>query len=147
MVKAMYERSPGYFKQFQKNFRFLSLKRNQNHCLLKFQPYACTLIALFVEFYLLIIIMFCLMCQMLLQNSLKKTKLYSVPCLYTTFNCLFSNGKDLETIDTIFQKIEASCGIQWSNVTDEGRHYNHSKTFTQFGQWRWPQNSSGCWKY
>ena len=47
----------------------------------------------------------CLMCFKS-TDFFKKTKLYSVPCLNTTFNCLFSNGKDLETIGTVFEKLK-----------------------------------------
>ena len=48
-------------------------------------------------------------------DFLKKTKFYSVPCLYTTFNCLFSNGKDLETIGTVFEKLKLA--VEYNGLT------------------------------
>ena len=45
----------------------------------------------------------------------KKTKFYSVPCLYTTVNCLFSNGKDLETIGTVFEKLKLA--VEYNGLT------------------------------
>ena len=147
MVEAMYERSPGYFKQFQINFRFFITEEKPKSTFAKVSAICMHTDSLF--------------CGVLPANHydvlfdvsdvatdfLRKTKLYSVPCLYTTFNCFFLEWQGLGENWYGFRKIEASCGIQWSNVTDEGKYYKHSKTFTQFGQWRWLQNSAGSWKY
>ena len=35
MVEAVYERSPGFFKQFQKNFKYLILEEKPNFSCLK----------------------------------------------------------------------------------------------------------------
>ena len=37
---------------------------------------------------------------------LKRNKLYAVPCLYTTFKKIFSNGATVETTGEIFEKLK-----------------------------------------
>ena len=57
----------------------------------------------------------------------RKTKLYSVSCLYTTFNCLFSNGKDLETIGTVFEKLRLAVEYNGLKIQTKGDTTNIQK--------------------
>ena len=63
MVEAMYERSPGFFKQFQKNFKYFISKKNLILLILRTLPFACILRVSTVIVTLLIITMFLSTCR------------------------------------------------------------------------------------
>ena len=115
MVEAMYERSPGYFKQFQKNFRFFITEEKPKSTFAKVSAICMHTDSLFCgvlpanHYHVLFDV------SDVTTDFLKKTKLCSVPCLFTTFNCLFSNGKDLETIGTVFEKLKLA--VEYNGLT------------------------------
>ena len=105
MVEAMYERSPAYFKQFQKSFRlFISEEK----------PFS-----MFARNYALCMHFENGYCEVLPSNHYhvlfdvsdvsteisKQNKLYAVPCLYTTFKT-FLNGATVETTGEIFENLK-----------------------------------------
>ena len=120
MVEAMYERSPAYFKQFRKNFRFFVSEEKPS--------------SMFAKNYAVCMHYENGYCEVLPSNHyhalfdvsdvsteiLKQNKLYTVPCLYTTFNFFFKwshsgdNWRD-------FRKTQTSCGIQWFSTVDKRR--------------------------
>ena len=115
MVEAMYERSPGYFKQFQNNFRFFITEEKPKSTFAKVSAICMHTDSLFCgvlpanHYHVLFDV------SDFTTDFLKKTKLCSVPCLFTTFNCLFSNGKDLETIGTVFEKLKLA--VEYNGLT------------------------------
>ena len=106
MVEAMYERSPAYFKQFQKNFRFFvseekpssMFARNYAVCM-HFENGYCELLPS-NHYHVLFDV------SEVSTEILKRNKLYAVPCLYTTFKTFFSNGATVETTGEIFEKLK-----------------------------------------
>ena len=89
MVEAMYERSPAYFKQFQKNFRFFvseekpssMFARNYAVCM-HFENGYCELLPS-NHYHVLFDV------SDVSTEILKRNKLYAVPCLYATFKTFF----------------------------------------------------------
>ena len=89
MLEAMYERSPAYFKQFQKNFRFFvseekpssMFARNYAVCM-HFENGYCELLPS-NHYHVLFDV------SDVSTEILKRNKLYAVPCLYTTFKTFF----------------------------------------------------------
>ena len=63
MVEAMYERSPGFFKQFQKNFKYFISEEKLIFLVSRTLPFACILRVSTVIITLLIITMFLSTCQ------------------------------------------------------------------------------------
>ena len=108
MVEAMYERSPAYIKQFQKNFRFFfsekkpssMFARNYSVCM-HFQKGYCELLP--SNHYLVLFDVSDVSTEML-----KRNKLYAVPCLYTTLKTFFSNSATVETTGEIFEKLKVA---------------------------------------
>ena len=106
MVEARYERPPAYFKQFQKNFRFFvsdekpssMFARNYAVCM-HFENGFCEVLP--SNHYHVLFDLSDVSTEILKQN-----KLYSVPCLYTTFKTFFSNGATVETTGEIFEKLK-----------------------------------------
>ena len=102
----MYERSPAYFKQSQKNFRFFvseeksssMFARNYAVCM-HFENGYCELLPS-NHFHVLFDV------SDVLTEILKRNKLFAVPCLYTTFKTFFSNGATVETTGEIFEKLK-----------------------------------------
>ena len=111
MVEAMYERSPGFFKQFQKNFKYLILEEKPNFSCLKNFAFCMHLESIHCDYnptnhyHVLIDV------SEFSADFLKQTKPCSVPCLFTIFKYLFSSSEKLETKGDVFFK--NSCW-QWS---------------------------------
>ena len=88
-MEAIYERSPGYFKQLQKNFRFFVSEEKRS--------------SMFARNYAVCMHFENGYCEVLHSNHyhvlfdvsdvsteiLKRNKLYAVPCLYTTLKTFF----------------------------------------------------------
>ena len=106
MVEAMFERSPNYFKQFQKLFKFLmadekpNLTASNNYAVRPhFESEFCQLPT--KHFHVLIE-------SAIDVETMKPIKTFAVPCLFTTFRHLFSklqhavdfNNKSGEKMDT-----------------------------------------------
>ena len=101
----MFERSPGYFKQFQKAFKFSVCDEKQelngvkNMLCVHFENPFCTLKT---NHY-----------HVLVDTSdvtkspdkSKLKKIYTVPCLYTTFKILFAYSNTLKLNGEMFQKL------------------------------------------
>ena len=105
MVEAMYERSPGFFKQFQKNFQYFISEEKLNFSCLKnfafcmhFENVHCDCNPT-NHYHVLIDV------SEFSADFLKQTKPCSVPCLFTTFNYLFSSSDILEAKGDVFQKL------------------------------------------
>ena len=117
MVEAMYDRSPGYFRQFQIKFRFFISHEKPDSTIAKIYA-LCT--HLDNEY-----------CRVLLTNHyhvlfdltdalkdfIKQSKFYTVPCLYTTFSCLFANNRTLETTGEVFEKLKLA--VECDSSTDQ----------------------------
>ena len=90
MVEAMYERSPGFFKQFQKNFKYFISEEKPNFSSLKNFAFCMHFESVHCDYnptnhyHVLIDV------SEFSADSLKQTKPCSVPCLFTTFKYLFS---------------------------------------------------------
>ena len=77
MVEAMYERSPGFFKQFRKTLNISYRMKNQIFLLSKTLPFACILRVSTVIITLLIITMFfstCRRSQQIFSNKQNRVK-------------------------------------------------------------------------
>ena len=53
-------------------------------------------------------------------ETLKRNKLYAVPCLYTTFKTFFSNGATKETTGEIFEKLKLAVEYNGSAPPTKG---------------------------
>ena len=113
MVEAMFKRSPGYFKQFQKQFKFIILEEKPND-ITSFTNYAvcphfdsefCQLAT--NQFYIL------LDSTSEFNEAMKQIKTYAVLCLFTTFKHLFPTSTKLETNGDIFSKLKLA--IEYNN--------------------------------
>ena len=110
MVEAMFERSPDYFKQFRKNFRFFLFKE---------KPKAG------VDFPLDVVISIGLhspvhdglcnalpdnhyhvLAQCFGENYKGQPKSYLLPCLYSTYALLIANSDEKEICCEIFEKLD-----------------------------------------
>ena len=123
----MYERSPGYFKQFQKNFRFFVSEEKPS--------------SMFARNYAVCIHFENGYCEVLTSNHyhvlfelsdvsteiLKRNKLYAVPCLYTTFKTFFSNGATVETTGEIFGKLKLAVEYNGSAPPKKGEETSIQK--------------------
>ena len=103
MVEAVYERSPNYFKQFQKQFKFQTVEgkpafSNTNvyavcayfdseFCCLVNNYYHVLLDATFFE-----------------METLKRNQNFPVACVFTTFKFFFSTATTLEKNGDVFPK-------------------------------------------
>ena len=160
MVEAMFERSPGYFKQFQKALKYSVCEEKPELNGLKnyavcghFENPFCTLKTNLYHV---------LVDTSDVTNSSDKSKFkksYTVPCLYTTFKILFANSNTLELNGEVFQKLVLaveynknlsidSHSIQkllpnFSNVAANQKVNNSSNvTLNEDNQRRVPQGSS-----
>ena len=120
MVEAMYERLPAYFKQFQKNFRFLVSDEKPS--------------SLFAKNYAVCMHFENGFCEVLPSNHyhvlfdvsdvsteiLKRNKLYAVPCLYTTFKTFFSNGATVEATGEVIEKLKLAVEYNGSAPLTKG---------------------------
>ena len=116
MVEAMYERSPSYFKQFQKQFRFKIVDQKTtdimsliNYAVCRhFESGFCQIAT--NHFHLLID-------SSTDIGSTKQNKLFAVPCLFTTIEHLFSNSLKLETNGDEFTKLQLA--VDFIDTTGE----------------------------
>ena len=116
MVEAMFERSPKYFKQFQKQFKLIILEEKPT--ITSFTNYAvcpyfdsefCQLAT--NHFHILID------STIELNEALTQIKTYAVPCLFSTFKHLFSTSTKLETNGDVFSKLKLA--IEYNNKAGE----------------------------
>ena len=106
MVEAMFERSPGFFKEFQKAFKFSVCDEKPELNGVKFyavcvhfeNPF-CTLKTNHYQ----VLVDTSDVTKSSDKSKIKKS--YTVPCLYTTFKILFANSNTLELNGEIFQKL------------------------------------------
>ena len=112
MVEAMYERSPGFFKQFQKNFKYFISEEKPNFSSLKNFAFCMHFESVHCDYnptnhyHVLIDV------SEFSADFLKQTKPCSVPCIFTTFKYLFSSSDTLEAKGDVFKN---SCW-QWSTT-------------------------------
>ena len=105
MVEAMYKRSPGFFKQLQKNFKYLITEEKPNFFCLKNFAFCMHFESIHCDYnptnhyHVLIDV------AEFSADFLKQTKPCSVPCLFTTFKYLFSCSDTLEAKGDVFQKL------------------------------------------
>ena len=120
LVEAMYERSPGYFKQFQKNLRFFvseekpssMFARNYAVCM-HFENNYCEVLPSNHYHWLFYV-------SDVSTEKLKQNKFYAVPCSYTTFKTFFFKRSHSGDNWRDFRKTQTSCGIQWFSAADKG---------------------------
>ena len=108
----MFERSPNYFKQFQKQFKFLindekpKLTASNNYA--HFESELCQLLT--NHFHVLI--------ESAIDVETKKPiKAFAVPCLFTTFRHLFSISTSLEFKGDTFSKLQLA--VDFNNKSGE----------------------------
>ena len=104
MVEAMFERSPNYFKQFQKQFKFLIVEAKPSFSIGNF--YA--LCAYFdSEFFNLVNSHYHVLIDTTTfeNETLKRYQSFPVPCVYTAFNFLFLTAPILETNGDVYSKL------------------------------------------
>lgn len=110
MVEAMYERSPEYYKQFRKNFRFFIYKEKPKLGV-DFPQNAVVSIGLHSPVHDL----FCnalsenhyhVLAQCFSESYKGQPKSYLLPCLYTTYAQLISNCEEKEQYGEIFEKLD-----------------------------------------
>ena len=114
MVEAMFERSPSYFKQFQKQFKFLVTNEKINLSSVKsfatcshFDSEFCQLTTTTTKytnhFHVLIDTS---EAATTYDDIFKRNKAFLVSCLFSIFRYLFSSAVDLETKDDVFFKMK-----------------------------------------
>ena len=96
MVEAMFERSPNYFKQFQKQFKFLILEEKPSFSIGNFYAVCahfdsefCNLVN--SHYHVLIDT------TTFENETVKRYQSFPVPCVYTAFKFLFWTAPNLET--------------------------------------------------
>ena len=88
MVEAMFERSPNYFKQFQKQFKFLIVEEKLCFSIGNFYA-VCT--QFYSEFCNIVNSHFHVLVDTTTfeNETLKRYQSFPVPCVYTAFKFLF----------------------------------------------------------
>ena len=134
MVEAMFERTPEYFRQFQKLFRyficnsepqihsnltknFAYSQRKKDHC--KIQQFHYHVIAAVDQ----------------LQQSLKDTssKPYTIPCLFTCFQLLILGSSHIVHYGEVMEKLQEAVSYNDSEVMEklqEAVSYNYQHILT-----------------
>ena len=87
----MYERSPAYFKQFQKKIRFFVSEEKPSSMFAKITLFACILKTAIVNCYPSNHYHVLFDVSDVSTEIIKRNKLYAVPCLYTTFKTFCSD--------------------------------------------------------
>ena len=105
MVEAMFERSPNYFKQFQKQFKFLIVEEKPTFSIgncyavcAHFDSEFCNLVS--SHYHVLIDT------TTFENETLKRFQSFPVPCVYTAFKFLFWTAPNLETNGDVFSKLK-----------------------------------------
>ena len=112
----MYERSPSYFKQFQKQFRFKMIDQKPTHITSLINYAGCPHFE--SEYCKIATNHF----QLLIDDSTdigsaKQNKSFAVPCRFATFKHLFSNSSKLETNGDVFTELKLT--IDYNDKTGE----------------------------
>ena len=112
MVEAMFERSPSYFKQFQKQFKFLVTNEKINLSSMKtfavcshFDSAFCQLTTTTKSTNHFHVLIDTSEAATTYDDIFKRNKAFPVSCLFTTFRYLFSSSKDLETKGDAFLEL------------------------------------------
>ena len=116
MVEAMYERSPHYFKQFQKQFKLQIVEK---------KPTLSNTIVYAVcahfdsEFYGLVTNHYHVLLDTTTfeKETLKRNQTFSLPCIFTTFNFLFLTATTFETNGDVFTKLKLA--IEFNSSADK----------------------------
>ena len=116
MVEAMYERSPNYFKQFQKQIKFqiveekptLSITNVYAVCA-HFDSEFCGLIT--NHYHVL------LDTTTFEKETFKRNQNFPVPCIFTTFKLLFSTATTLESNGDVFTKLKLA--VEFNTSADK----------------------------
>ena len=107
MVEAMFERSPNYFKQFQKQFKFLILEEKPSVSIGNFYAVCAHFDS---EFYNLVNSHYHVLIDTTTfeNETVKQYQSFSfpVPCVYTAFKFLFWTAPNLETNGDVFTKLK-----------------------------------------
>ena len=105
MVEAMFERSPNYLKQFQKQFKFLILEEKPSFSIGNFYSVCahfdsefCNLVN--SHYHVLIDT------TTFENETVKRYQSFHVPCVYTAFKFLFWTAPNLETNGDVFTKLK-----------------------------------------
>ena len=105
MVEAMFERSPNYFKQFQKQFKFLIVEEKPTFSIgncyavcAHFDSEFCNLVS--SHYHVLIDT------TTFENETLKRFQSFPVPCVYTAFKFVFWTAPNLETNGDVFSKLK-----------------------------------------
>ena len=116
MVEAMYERSPNYLKQFQKQFKFhifeekLTLSNtNVYKVCAHFDSEFCGLVT--NDYHVL------LDTTTFEKETLKRNQNFLVPCIFTTFKFFFSTATTLETNGDVFIKLKLA--VEFNSSADK----------------------------
>ena len=123
MVEAMFERSPSYFKQFQKQFKFLVTNEKNNlssvksfavcsHFASEFCQLTTTTTKSTNHFHVLIDTT---EAATTYDDIFKRNKAFPVSCFFTTFRYLFSSAVDLETKGDVFFKLKLAVDFNIKN--------------------------------
>ena len=111
----MYERFPGFFKQFQKIFKYFITEEKPNFSCLKNSASCMPFESIHCDYnptnhyHVLIDV------SEFSADFLKQTKPCTVPCLFTTFKYLFSSSDTLEAKRDVFQKLFLAVEYKKSN--------------------------------
>ena len=115
MVEAMYERSPNYFKQFQKQIKLQIVEEkptlsntNVYAVCAHFDSEFCGLIT--NHYHVLLDTTF-------EKETLKRNQNFPVPCIFTTFKFLFSTATTLETNGDVFTKLKLA--VEFNSSADK----------------------------
>ena len=121
MVEGMFERSPSYFKQFQKQFPFLVTNEKINLSSVKtfgvcshFDSAFCQLKTTTSTNHFLLLID-ASEAATTYDDIFKRNKAFPVSCLFTTFRYLFSSATDLETKGDVFFKLKLAVDFNTTN--------------------------------
>ena len=116
MVEAMYERSPHYFKQFQKQIKFQIVEdkptlsnTNVYAVCAHFDSEFCGLVT--NHYHVL------LDTTTFEKETLKRNQNFPVPCIFTTFKFLFSTATTLETNGDVFTKLKLA--VEFNSSADK----------------------------
>ena len=116
MVEAMYERSPSYFKQFEKQLRFKIVDQKPTDITSLINYAVCPHFE--SEFCQIATNHFHLLIDSSTDiGSTKQNKSFAVPCLFTTFKHLFSNSSKLETNGDVYTKLKLA--VDFNDKTGE----------------------------
>ena len=122
MFEAMFERSPSYFKQFQKQFKFLVTNEIINLSSVKnfavcshFDSAFCQLTTTTKSTNHIHVLIDTSETATTYDDIFKRNKTFPVSCLFTSFRYLFSSVTDLETKGDVFFKLKLAVDFTIKN--------------------------------